>query len=219
MSVLLYVLLLGLFVAAGSLDPRRIPRRSELGKVLRRVGRPARREIDSALREGRAVGDPRLASLAAAVAQERMNRIDYRGPLLKQEKLFLLAGIGEVALTLVLGVHHLASQEGNIGGSVLAVFWVVGFRRLTPSHRHSTDRMLTAYKRNVSLGESVGPGEASPSSSGYAVTRGLFALLLIGVDSDRSRVASPLQVTMAVDLGFIQDDIGLTDKFGGCGLG
>jgi len=95
-----------------------------------------------------------------------MSRIDYRGPLLRQEKLFLLAGIGEVALTLVVGVHHLARQEGTIGGSVLAVFWVVGFRRLTPSHRHSTDRMLTAYTRNRSLGESVGRGELDRSLLG-----------------------------------------------------
>jgi hypothetical protein len=159
MSWLLYALLFALVVAVSWLDPRRIPRRSELGLALRGVGYRARRKVDRALRDGRAVEDPSLAALAAAVAQERMRRIDYRGPLLRGEKLLLAAGIAEVAVALLIGVHHLTAQYATIGGSVIAVFWVVGFRRLTPSHRHPTDRLLLAFRANQELAQSAGAGE------------------------------------------------------------
>jgi len=159
MSGLLYALLFALAVGVGWLDPRRIPRRSDLGRALRGIGYRARRKVDKALREGRAVEDPRLAALAAAVAQERMRRIDYRGPLLREEKLLLAAGIAEVTVALLIGVHHLTAQYTTIGGSVIAVFWVVGLRRLTPSHRHPTDRLLLAYWANQGLAQSAGAGE------------------------------------------------------------
>ena len=71
----------------------------------------------------------------------------------------LLAGIAEVTLTLVVGANHLATVYTNVGGSVLAVCWVVGLRRATPSHRHSTDRLLTAYRANLSLADASGLGE------------------------------------------------------------
>jgi len=46
-----------------------------------------------------------------------------------------------------------------VGGYSLVVVWVVGLRRLVPSHRHSTDRLLMAYRANVSLAQKAGPGE------------------------------------------------------------
>jgi hypothetical protein len=88
-----------------------------------------------------------------------MDRIDYRGPLLRREKLMLLAGVAEVTLALVVGADHLDTQYSDIGGSVLAVFWVVGLRRATPSHRHSTDRLLTACQANLLLVGGSGFGE------------------------------------------------------------
>jgi hypothetical protein len=126
---------------------------------MQRAGRRARRDVNSAVREGRAVRDSALASLAAAVAQERMKRTDYRGPLLRQEKLMLLAGIAQVTLALAVGANHLGTQYSDIGGSVVVVFWVVGLRRVTPSHRHSTDRLLTAYQANLSLAGASGHEE------------------------------------------------------------
>ena len=71
----------------------------------------------------------------------------------------LLAGIAEVGLVFAVGAHHLATQYSDAGGSVLVVFWVVVLRRATPSHRHSTDRLLTAYRANLSLAGTSEPGE------------------------------------------------------------
>jgi hypothetical protein len=159
MSWLMPALFLGFVFSVGWLDPRRVPSRSELGRTMKRVGRRARGEVRNALRDGRAVTDPRLAALAAAVAQEEMDRIDYRGPLRKQEVLMLLAGTAQVALVLAVGLHHLGIAFSDIGGSLIVVFWVVVLRRATPSHRHPTDRLLTAHRANLSLAGESGPGE------------------------------------------------------------
>jgi len=64
------------------------------------------------------VADPGLAVLAAAVAQEEMNRIDYRGPLRKQEVLMLLAGPARVALAVAVGLYHLGITFSDVGGSL-----------------------------------------------------------------------------------------------------
>jgi len=45
-----------------------------------------------------------------------------------------------------------------IGVYALVVVWVVGLRRLIPTHRDSTDRLLTAYRANTALAEKAGPG-------------------------------------------------------------
>jgi hypothetical protein len=159
MSWLLPPLFFVFLLAVGLLDPRRVPPGSELGQTMKRSGRRARGEVRKALRDGRAVADPRLAGLAAAVAQEQMNRIDYRGPLRKQEVLMLLAATAQVALALTVGLHHLGVAATDIGGSLLAVSWVVGLRRVTPSHRHPTDRLLVAHRANLLLANQSGPGE------------------------------------------------------------
>jgi hypothetical protein len=45
-----------------------------------------------------------------------------------------------------------------VGGYSLVVVWVVGLRRLVPTRRDSTDRLLTTYRANVLLAEKTGPG-------------------------------------------------------------
>ena len=141
------------------LDPRRISPRSELDKAMKHVGRRARNEVTGALRDGRAVADPHLASLAAALAKEQMRRSDYRGPPHRQEVLLLIAGAAAIALLAVFAHHESGVMPAFVGGYSLVVLWVVGLRRLVPTHRHSTDRLLIAYRANVSLAERAGPGE------------------------------------------------------------
>jgi hypothetical protein len=159
MSWLVPALFFGFLLSVAWLDPRRIPPHSELGRTMKRAGGRARGDVRKALRDGRAVANPGLAALAAAVAQEEMNRIDYRGPLRKQEVLMLFAGTAQVALAVAVGLSHLGVAFSDIGGSLIVVFWVVVLRRLTPSHRHPTDRLLTAYHANLLLADQSGPGE------------------------------------------------------------
>jgi hypothetical protein len=141
------------------LDPRRVSPRGELGKAMKRVGRRSRNEVTSALRDGRAVADPRVASLAAALAKEQMRRSDYRGPPRRQEVLTLIVGAVVVGLFAAFAQHESGVVLAFISAYSLVVVWVVGLRRLVPSHRNSTDRLLTAYRMNVSLAEKAGPGE------------------------------------------------------------
>jgi hypothetical protein len=153
------VLSIGLPCGAPLLDPRRISPRSELGKAMKHVGRRGRKEVARALRDGRAVADPHLASLAAAFAKEQMRRSDYRGPPRRQEVLALLVGAAVVALLAVFSRHESGVVPAFVGGYSLAVVWVVGLRRLVPSHRDSTDRLLMAYRANDLLAQEAGPGE------------------------------------------------------------
>jgi hypothetical protein len=155
----------GILVSVGSpfaaplLDPRRISSRSDLGKALKRVGRRGRDEVKRALRDGRAVADPHLAGLAAALAEEQMRLSDYRGPPRRQEVLTLIAGAGALALVGAFGRHEPGVLPAFVGVYSVVVIWVVGLRRLIPSHRHTTDRLLIAYRANASLAEKAGPGE------------------------------------------------------------
>jgi hypothetical protein len=153
------VLGLGMPFVIPLLDPRRVSPRGGLGTAMRPVGRRGRREVTRALRDGRAVADPHLASLAAALAKEQMRRSDYRGPPRRQEVLTLVAGAAAVAVLAVLARHESGVAPAFVGGYSLVVVWVVGLRRLVPSHRHSTDRLLIAYRANVLLAEKAGPGE------------------------------------------------------------
>jgi hypothetical protein len=141
------------------LDPRRVSPRSELGKAMKQVGRRGRTEVARALRDGRAVSDPHLAGLAVALATEQMRRSDYRGPPGRRDVLALVAGAVVLALFAAIARHESGVVPALVGGYLLAVIWVVGLRRLVPSHRHSTDRLLTAYRANASLAEQAGPGE------------------------------------------------------------
>jgi Flp pilus assembly protein TadB len=145
--------------AAPLLDPRRISPRSELGKALKRTGRRGRNEVTKALRDGRAVSDPHLASLAAALAEEQMRRSDYRGPPRRQEVLTLILGAAALAPLAALRHQEPGVLPVFVCGYSLLVVWVVGLRRLVPTHRHTTDRLLTAYRANAALGEQAGPGE------------------------------------------------------------
>jgi len=149
----------GTAVVASLVDPRHVSRRSELGKAMKHVGRRDRREVTKALRDGRAVSDPRLASLAAAFAKEEMERSDYRGPPRRQEIFALILGAAAVGLLAAFARHESGVVPAFVGGYCLVVVWVVGLRRLVPSHRDSTDRLLTAYRANVALAERSGPGE------------------------------------------------------------
>ncbi len=88
-----------------------------------------------------------------------MDRIDYRGPLLWQEAVMVLALAAEITILVLVGRRHLGADYSGIVGSALAVVWVVALRRFTPSHRHSTDRLLIAYRTNLALAEQAGPGE------------------------------------------------------------
>jgi len=152
------VFAVGLPFAAPLLDPRRISPRSELGKAMKHVGRRGRSEVTRALRDGRVVADPHLASLAAALAEEQMRRSDYRGPLRRQEVLMLIGGAAAVALFALFARHEADAVAAFVGTYSVGVIWVVGLRRLVPSHRHSTDRLLMAHRANVLLAEEVGPG-------------------------------------------------------------
>jgi hypothetical protein len=127
----------------------------EFGRAMKRRGR---NEVTRALRDGRAVADPHLASLAAALAKEQMRRSDYRGPPRRQEVLTLVVGGAAVALFAAFARHESGVVPAFVGGCALVVVWVVGLRRLVPSHRQSTDRLLTAYRTNVLLAEKAGPG-------------------------------------------------------------
>ncbi|HEY4809491.1 MAG TPA: hypothetical protein VIH71_00405 [Solirubrobacteraceae bacterium] len=153
------VVSVGLPFGAPLLDPRRISPRGELGKAMKHAGRRGRKEVAGALRDGRAVTDPHLASLAAAFAKEQMRRSDYRGPPRRQEALALVAGAALVALLAVFARHESGVVPAFVGGYSLVVVWVVGLRRLVPSHRHSTDRLLMAYRANVLLAQKAGRGE------------------------------------------------------------
>jgi hypothetical protein len=152
------VLSVGLPFVTTLLDPRRISPRTELGKALKHIGRRGRNEVTRALRDGRAVADPQLASLAAALAKEQMRRSDYRGPPSRQDVLTLLLGAAAVALVAALGRHESGVLAALVGSYALVVIWIAGFRRLIPTHRHPTDRLLTAYRANVLLAEKAGPG-------------------------------------------------------------
>jgi len=125
---------------------------------MKHVGRRSRREVTSALRDGRAVANPGLASLAAALAKEQMERSDYRGPPRKLEVLGLVFGAAVVAVV-ALSSHEAGVAPALVGGYALLVVWAVGLRRLVPSHRDTTDRLLTAYRSNALLAEKAGPGE------------------------------------------------------------
>jgi hypothetical protein len=140
------------------LDPRRVPPRGKLGKALKHVGWRGRKKVEASLRDGRAVDDPHLASLAAALAKERMQQSDYRGPPQRREVLMLLGGGGVIALLLAFARLESGVAPAFIGVYALVVVWVVGLRRLIPTHRDSTDRLLTAYRANTSLAEKAGPG-------------------------------------------------------------
>jgi hypothetical protein len=126
---------------------------------MQRIDRRGRLEVRNALRDGRAVNEQRLAALAAAVAQDQMSRIDYRGPLLRQEKIMVLAVIAEIALAAAVGLRDLGATFSSLGASTIVVFWVVGLRRVTPSHRQPTDRLLTAYRANRTLADNSPRGE------------------------------------------------------------
>jgi hypothetical protein len=145
-------------LATPLLDPRKVPPRGELGKALKHVGWCGRKEVEASLRDGRAVADPHLASLAAALAKERMQRSDYRGPPQRREVLTLLGGGAVIALLLAFVRLESGAAPAFIGVYALVVVWVVGLRRLIPTHRDSTDRLLTAYRANTSLAEKAGPG-------------------------------------------------------------
>jgi hypothetical protein len=140
------------------LDPRRVPPHGELGKALKHVGWRGRKKVDASLRNGRAVDDPELASLAAALAKERMQRCDYRGPPQRREVLTLLGGGAVIGLLLAFVRLDSGAAPAFIGGYALVVVWVVGLRRLIPTQRDSTDRLLMAYRANASLAEKAGPG-------------------------------------------------------------
>jgi hypothetical protein len=140
------------------LNPRRIAPRGELGKAMKHVGRRGRKEVAWALRDGRAVAEPHLASLAAALAQDQMQRSDYRGPPRRREVLTLIAGAVAIALVVVFARLESGDVPAFVGGYSLVVVWVVGLRRLVPTRRDSTDRLLTAYRENVLLAEKTGPG-------------------------------------------------------------
>jgi hypothetical protein len=153
------VLSIGLPFVTPLLDPRRVSARTELGKAMKRAGRRGRGEVTRALRDGRAVADPHLAGLAAELAREQMRRSDYRGPPHRQEVLTIIAGAAVIALFAMFARHESGVVPAFAGGYILIVVWVVWLRRLVPSHRHSTDRLLMAYRANVLLAEKAGPGE------------------------------------------------------------
>jgi hypothetical protein len=152
MAWLFPTLFVGLVVSLGWLDPRHLPRRSELGHAMQRVGRRGRLEVRNALRDGRAVNETRLAALAAAVAQDRMSRIDYRGPLLTREKVMVIAVLAESALAAALGLRDLGATFSGLGASTIVVFWVVGLRRVTPSH---LERRGSAWADRAGRSQSV----------------------------------------------------------------
>jgi hypothetical protein len=149
----------GTSLIAPLISPGHISSRSELGGAMKHVGRRGRSEVSKALRDGRAVSDPRLASLAAAFAKEQMERSDYRGPPRRQEVFALVLGAVAVGLLAAFARHETGVVPAFVGGYCLVVVWVVGLRRLVPSRRDSTDRLLTAYRANVALAEKSGPGE------------------------------------------------------------
>lgn len=158
MSWFVLIIFGGLLLCVGWLDPRRLPRGGELGQAMRRVSRRDRREVRQALREGRAVHDSRLASLAASLARDEMRRVDYRGPLLAQEKAMIVLGIAGIALALAVGFRHLRQVGIELLGSGLVIVWVTGLRRVTPAHRHATDPLRAAYQSNLALTRRSGVG-------------------------------------------------------------
>jgi hypothetical protein len=78
----------------------------------------------------------------------------------------MTAGATAVAPFVVLARHESGVVPAFVGGYTLIVVWVVWLRRLVPSPRHSTDRLLMTYRANASLAEKVGPGEFDRSRFG-----------------------------------------------------
>jgi len=153
--------------ASGHYAPGAVSPRSELGHALRAVGRRGQREVNAALRDGRAVDDARLAALAAALAESRMNEADHRGPVRRWE------GVSVVVVAVLAGAVFALGRDWRSTGIALGVCWLLmvgwllGLRRLIPTTRDPrADRLLMAHRANADLAAQAGPASLEHAGIG-----------------------------------------------------
>jgi hypothetical protein len=83
-----------------------------------------------------------------------------------EEVLMLIAGAAAIALLAVFAGLESGVVPGFVGGYSLILVWVVGLRRLVPSHRDATDRLLMVYRAMLCLRRRPGRERTTAFASG-----------------------------------------------------